>query len=451
MIGLKKYKLSELGKTFTGLNGKTKEDFGEGKNYIPYLNIFENYVINVSQFEQVSVGKNENQNKVQYGDIFFTTSSETVEEVGMASVLLDDVEETYLNSFCFGYRLNNFDALKPEFAPYLFRSEKIRQSISLLGQGSTRFNLSKNKLVDNIIVELPTIPEQTKIAEILSTMDKATEQTEAIIAKLQRIKTGLMQDLLTKGIDQNGNIRSEETHEFKDSPLGRIPVEWDVDTIDNQVTELLDFKANGSFESLTKNVNYYYEQNYARLIRLVDLRNRLNNPGVYIDKNGFKFLKKTRLVEGDILISCVGEYTGFVCQMPKVSYHATIAPNMFVVRFKDSIDNLFVAKYMTSSSFQNQILLVSTSSATKLLNNPNLRSLKLILPTKAEQKRISEKFNSIEELIKLETKRLANLISIKTGLMQDLLTVKVRLPAAMLKSASQAGVTELLEKEKFEK
>jgi len=70
------------------------------------------------------------------------------------------------------------------------------------------------------------IPEQSKIAEVLSTVDRAIEQTEALIAKQQRIKTGLMQDLLTKGIDEHGNIRSEKTHKFKDSPVGRIPEEW---------------------------------------------------------------------------------------------------------------------------------------------------------------------------------------------------------------------------------
>ena len=84
-----------------------------------------------------------------------------------------------------------------------------------------------------IEVETPPKPEQTKIAEILSTVDQAIEQTEALIAKQQRIKTGLMQDLLTRGIDENGNLRSEDNHEFKDSPFGRIPVEWIVLTIDD--------------------------------------------------------------------------------------------------------------------------------------------------------------------------------------------------------------------------
>ena len=66
-----------------------------------------------------------------------------------------------------------------------------------------------------------TIAEQSKIAEVLSTVDRAIKQSETLIAKQQRIKTGLMQDLLTRGIDEHGNLRSEQTHKFKDSPLGR--------------------------------------------------------------------------------------------------------------------------------------------------------------------------------------------------------------------------------------
>jgi len=87
--------------------------------------------------------------------------------------------------------------------------------------------------LSNIDILLPSPIEQEKIAEGLSTVDRSSAQTEALITKQQRIKTGLMQDLLIKGIDEAGNIRSEETHEFKDSPLGRIPVEWEVEVLDN--------------------------------------------------------------------------------------------------------------------------------------------------------------------------------------------------------------------------
>lgn len=291
--------------------------------------------------------------------------------------------------------------------------------------GSGIPHVDKNVLY-NLDIEKIDKPEQTRIAEILSTADKAIEQTEKLIAKYQRIKTGLMQDLLTKGIDEHGNIRSKATHKFVVKKGIEVPEEWEVETINNLATEVLDFKANGSFKTLTENVKYYYNPNYARLIRLVDLRNELKNQGVYIDQKGFRFLKKTRLAEGDILISCVGEYTGYVCQMPKVNYQATIAPNMFVIRFKENCDNSFIAKFMTSSYFQNQILFVSTSSATKLLNNPNLRSLKIVLPPKTEQIIISKKLNSIEETINKYKANQTKLNSIKTGLMQDLLNGRVR-------------------------
>ena len=91
--------------------------------------------------------------------------------------------------------------------------------------------------LENLTIRSFKKPEQSKIAEILSTVDQAIDQTEALIAKQQRIKAGLMQDLLTRGIDEDGNLRSENTHEFKDSPLGRIPVEWEVKELNGLVDE----------------------------------------------------------------------------------------------------------------------------------------------------------------------------------------------------------------------
>ncbi|MFH1800915.1 MAG: restriction endonuclease subunit S, partial [Candidatus Omnitrophota bacterium] len=99
--------------------------------------------------------------------------------------------------------------------------------------GGTRSKLNQSAL-RSVTITLPTSKqEQTKIAEILSTVDRAIEETEAVIAKQQRIRTGLMQDLLTRGIDEHGNLRSEQTHQFKDSPLGNIPVEWEITQIGN--------------------------------------------------------------------------------------------------------------------------------------------------------------------------------------------------------------------------
>ena len=192
----KEVKLGSLGKTYNGLTGKTKEDFGEGKPFITYMNIFSNPKINISNFEYVKMGVNENQNKAIYGDIFFTVSSETPNEVGMASVLLDEINDLYLNSFCFGFRLNDFKNLLPEFSSYLFRNDLFRKDVYKLAQGSTRFNLSKLELM-KIKIKLPSFEEQTAIAEILATADRELQLQKEKLAHLQLQKKGLMQVLLT--------------------------------------------------------------------------------------------------------------------------------------------------------------------------------------------------------------------------------------------------------------
>lgn len=192
----KNYTLAELGNTFTGLSGKTKDDFGKGKAYIPYINIFKNSKIDITAMDFVTINDGENQSDVQYGDIFFTTSSETPEEVGMSSVLLDHVENIYLNSFCFGFRLYTFDRLLPDYARYLFRSSEVRAQISVLGQGATRYNLSKKQLM-KIEIPLPTIDEQQKIAAVLSTTDREVDVLQQKLEGLKQEKKAMMQQLLT--------------------------------------------------------------------------------------------------------------------------------------------------------------------------------------------------------------------------------------------------------------
>ena len=188
--------LINLGDTFTGLKGKTKDDFGIGHPYIPYINIFKNSAIDTNAFDYVKIESSENQSEVQFGDIFFTTSSETPEEVGMSSVLLEQVSHVYLNSFCFGFRLFDFKNLIPEYARYLLRSEFMRKSISELAQGATRYNLSKKQLMQLELL-LPPIPEQQKIAQVLATADAETANLQAQLAKLRLEKKALMQQLLT--------------------------------------------------------------------------------------------------------------------------------------------------------------------------------------------------------------------------------------------------------------
>ena len=138
----------------------------------------------------------ENQNEVRKGDLFFNTSSETPEDVGTCSTLLIDVENVYLNSFCFGYRLED-EEMSGLFLSYYFRSAIGRKEMTMLAQGATRYNLSKENFNKIVVTVPPTKKEQDRIAGILTAMDKEIAALEAERDKYKNIKQGMMQKLLT--------------------------------------------------------------------------------------------------------------------------------------------------------------------------------------------------------------------------------------------------------------
>ena len=160
-------KLGDAGTTYGGLSGKTKEDFGHGEaQFVPYTNVFDNPVTDTKRLESVEIDPS--QNKVKYGDVFFTVSSETPDEVGMSSVWLSDQEDVYLNSFCFGYRQDStFD---PHYLAYMLRSSSVRSDLTLLAQGISRFNISKNKVME-LSAPVPSAAEQKRIGQYFASLD----------------------------------------------------------------------------------------------------------------------------------------------------------------------------------------------------------------------------------------------------------------------------------------
>lgn len=186
--------LNRIGSTFNGLTGKSGDDFGDGESYITYKQIFSDRIVDIAKFSKVKVNEGEKQNKVKYGDIFFTISSETPEEVGFHSVLLSEIESVYLNSFCFGFRINSFDVVIPIFAYYMFGSAEFRREVIKLAQGSTRYNISKAAFME-IKVKMPSPPEQEKIAGFLSAVDEKISQAQAQRDTLKQYKQGLLQQM----------------------------------------------------------------------------------------------------------------------------------------------------------------------------------------------------------------------------------------------------------------
>lgn len=191
-----KYEIGDIGDFYSGLTGKSKDDFGKGNaRYITFLNVLNNTVIDISKLESVQVNEDEYQNEVIKGDLFFNTSSETPEEVGMCAVLMDTVRNTYLNSFCFGFRLKT-KKVHALFFSYYFNSQEGRKIIRVLAQGATRFNLSKDYFSQTEI-ELPPYDDQAEIAQTLADMENDIISLEKKCLKYKAIKQGMMEELLT--------------------------------------------------------------------------------------------------------------------------------------------------------------------------------------------------------------------------------------------------------------
>lgn len=184
--------VGDIGITFSGLSGKSKSDFGIGDaRYITFLNVLNNAQIDVNILEPVNVLSGENQNCVKVGDLFFNTSSETPSEVGMCSVLTTEVQNVYLNSFCFGFRLSD-NNICPEYISYLMRGPIGRKIMSVLAQGATRFNLSKNNFLKTSIPCPTDITEQRKIANYFSALDKQISAHTKRLEKLRQIKSSCL-------------------------------------------------------------------------------------------------------------------------------------------------------------------------------------------------------------------------------------------------------------------
>ena len=286
---------------------------------------------------------------------------------------------------------------------------------AIQASGSTRYGLPISAIED---VEIPTPPkpEQTKIAEILSTVDRAIEQTEALIAKQQRIKTGLMQDLLTRGIDEHGNLRSEQTHEFKDSPLGRIPMEWDWKVL-GLIIEIIDCK--------------HYTPAYVEDgIPVIRPRN-IKDSGFdladldYVTEKGYAFLTdKHEPSDGDIVFSRNASF-GVPVYVEGMGQFC-IGQDVVVMRRK-AVDTRFIFNALKSNPINRQIMNVSGGSTFGRIDLGAIRNLKVAFPKgDDEQVEIAKRLSKCDVARQMVELELAKLHSLKTALMQDLLTGRKR-------------------------
>lgn len=400
-----------------------KSNAGESSiKLLNYMDVYRhNFIDSSINFMKVTAKKHQIlNNDVRIGDILFTPSSETPDDIGHSAVVTEYLKNTLYSYHLVRYRINEKFELDLRYRGYFCNFHTIFSQFLKLATGSTRYTLAKDDFKRTSVIIPEPLPEQQKIAEILTAVDEAIEKTDQLIKKHERIKQGVMQVLLTKGIDEDCNIRSEETHEFKDSELGLIPVEWVVKTLNKSCEKIQDgthfspkINSDGKFKYITsKNIRFGY-------LDLTDL--------VYLDEIEHKKIYRSSSVKyGDLLLTKDGANTGNLTINTIKEEISLLSSVAFLRGIKSLLNNVFLFYYLSSTMSQKKFKDQMSGNAITRITLEKINDTLISLPEEKEQEIIVERLKSIDQKIEKEEAYKQKLLSIKNGLMEDLLTGKVR-------------------------
>ena len=388
-----------------------------------YMDVYSNdYVTKSIDFMAASASKSEIERfRLQAGDVIITKDSETPDDIGVPAVVTDSID-----GLVCGYHLAlirpRSSAIDPIYLAKQLSTAPIARYFALNASGSTRFGLPISAIEDTRIPVAPK-PEQTKIAEILSTVDRAIEQTEALIAKQQRIKTSLMQDLLTRGIDEHGNLRSENTHQLKDSPLGRIPVEWEVKEIQELLADVNPPMRSGPFGSALLK-----EELSESGVPLLGIDNVLPEKFVpyfkrFVTPKKARQLRRFRVRPHDVMITIMGT-VGRSCMVPSDIGEALSSKHVWTISFDEKAYSPYLACIQMNYSpwVLNHFAKDMQGGIMTSIRSETLRSTPLPVPPLEEMREIEDRLRALSTSLGVNTVLLRKLLSLKTALMQDLLT-----------------------------
>lgn len=358
--------LGELGEFYSGLNGKSKDDFNNGNaKFITYMNVFSNPSLKIDIDDKVKIEKNENQNTIQYGDVIFTGSSETPEECGMSSVLTSTIDEKlYLNSFCFGFRFYDEKLMLPEFSKYVFRSSEIRKQIKRTASGVTRFNISKKKM-EKVTIPLPPILVQEEIVRIL---DKFTELAAELATELA--------------------ARKQQYDYYKSSLLTfGNEIEW------KSLGDVCIVQAGGT---PSKNERLYWENGNIKWLSSTVCKNQKNVDEItnYITEQGLLKSSARMMKANTTLVALVGATIGKVAFLPfKAAINQNIA-GIYPINDND-LDPSYI--YYACTMLYPKFLEFS-SGKLAMANLSFVRNLKIPVPPLEEQQCIVDTLDHFEKL-----------------------------------------------------
>ena len=418
-------KLKYLGELYGGLTGKSGVDFNNDENpknkpYIPYTNILNNTYISKDHFHYVSIDEGENQNLVLKNDLFFLMSSETYKDLGKSCILIEDVDELYLNSFCKGYRIKN-DNIFPLFLNYQIIGHLHRELISTEGKGFTRINLRQDKIND-LVVFYPPLSEQHQIVRFL---DEKTEIIDKLISTKQRKidllneqRTSLINQVIIKGLNPNVKLKDSGV-----DWIGEIPEHWEMRRVSNFGVF---FKGSGIKEDEVKEEGIpciRYGEIYTKYNRVV------YEPVSFIDEGTSQ--NSVKIKKGDVLFTGSGETMEDIGK--SVVYFGEqdifVGGDIIVLRLNNGLNPLFISYLMNTNFVQYQKSLSGRGEIIVHIYSKNIKEIVIPLPPISEQnqivKHLDDHIQQIEHLIFMEQKKIDLLKEYRQSLISEVITGKI--------------------------
>lgn len=391
-------KLGKMGYTFKGLSGKTKEDFGHGNaKFVTYMNVFSSPVSNSEMVENVEVDSKQHQ--VEYGDVFFTTSSETPQEVGMSSVWLETAENIYLNSFCFGYHpMVEFD---PYYLAFMLRSPVIRKKFMLLAQGISRYNISKNKVME-MLVPVPEIVEQQKIGSFFKQLDDTITLHQRKLDLLKEQKKGYLQKMFPKNGAKVPELRFAG---FADA--------WE----QRKLGEL-----GSTFTGLTGKTKEDFGHGDAKFVTYMNVfQNAVASleqlDSVEIDP------KQNEVKKGDVFFTTSSETPEEVGMSSVWKYnYDNVYLNSFTFGYRPNIefDLDYLAAMLRSTTVRKKITFLAQGISRYNISKTKMMDIEVPVPSLEEQAKIGAFLSNVEQTITLHQRKLDLLKEQKKGFLQKM-------------------------------
>lgn len=386
-------KLGDMGSTYTGLSGRTKEDFGHGDaKFITYMNVFSNPVANLDMTESVEIDSK--QNCVKAGDVFFTTSSETPEEVGMSCVMPENADNIYLNSFCFGYRpTEKFDL---NYLAYVLRAESFRKEMTFLAQGISRYNISKNKVME-VEISIPSLDEQSRVGQYFSDLDHLITLHQRKCEQTKNLKKYMLQKMFPQNGAKVPEIRFNGfTHDWEQRKLGDVFEQ--TSNLVNPKEDEIELWSLTVEDGLTKKSDRY---NREFLVKKDD---------------NFKEVRPGDIVYNpmNMTLGAVG-YNGMAKSVAVSGYYTTMVA-------KENYDTYYINTWLKSPQ---AIRLYRTYATGSLIEKqrvqfPTLSIIPVTFPKYEEQTKIGSYFHSLDHLITLHQRQCDELKKMKKYMLQNM-------------------------------